>query len=208
MMVRREEQPWHTTATLLLDTRSSAHRGDGPASSFEWAVSAAASAGVHLGRSGYITRLLTDTELDLSSGIAGGEGILLDFLAEVRPSKTNTIADGIRRLRRDSSGLVVAITGFLSPEEAQLLGSARPGGTTNIAVLVDAASWVNLPAAQRAAADERYNATAHALLLGGWRVLRAKHGTRLDQLWPYAATRGGQGMRATAGPITGTGVPS
>jgi uncharacterized protein (DUF58 family) len=205
MMVRREEQPWHTTATLLLDTRSGAHRGDGPASSFEWAVSAAASAGVHLGRSGYITRLLTDSELDLSSGIAGGEGVLLDFLAEVRPSKTNTIADGVRRLRRDSSGLVVAVTGFLSPEEAQLLASARPGGTTNVAVLVDAASWVSLPPAQKAAADERYTATAHTLLLGGWRVLRARHGTRIDQLWPYAASRGGQGAKPMT---TGSGVPS
>ncbi|MDQ1643984.1 MAG: hypothetical protein QOJ50_168 [Cryptosporangiaceae bacterium] len=200
MMVRREEQPWHTTATLLLDTRSSAHRGDGPASSFEWAISAAASVGVHLGRSGYTTRLVTDTELDLSAAALGGEGVLLDFLAEVRPSKHATLADGIRRLRRDTSGLVIALTGFLSPEEAQLLAASRPTGTTNIAVLVDAASWVGLPGPQRAAADERYNASVHTLLLGGWRVLRAAHGSRLDALWPYAATRGGQGAPSSTSP--------
>ena len=38
---------------MLLDTRGIAHGGEGPASSFEWAVSAAASVGVHLVRHGY-----------------------------------------------------------------------------------------------------------------------------------------------------------
>ena len=52
-MVRREEQPWESRAMLLLDTRAAAHRGEGPASSFEAAVSAAASIGVHLGRGGF-----------------------------------------------------------------------------------------------------------------------------------------------------------
>ncbi|HEV2089249.1 MAG TPA: DUF58 domain-containing protein, partial [Cryptosporangiaceae bacterium] len=49
LMVRREEQPWHATATVLLDTRMGAHRGEGPTSSFEWAVGAAASIALHLG---------------------------------------------------------------------------------------------------------------------------------------------------------------
>ena len=44
LMVRREEHPWRTRATVFLDTRAVAHRGQGPASSFEWAVSAG---GVH-----------------------------------------------------------------------------------------------------------------------------------------------------------------
>ncbi len=47
LMVRREEQPRQMRATVLLDARARGHRGDGPASSFEWAVSAAASVAVH-----------------------------------------------------------------------------------------------------------------------------------------------------------------
>jgi len=43
LMVRREEQRWRNRALLLLDTRRSAHAGTGVASSFEFAVSAAAS---------------------------------------------------------------------------------------------------------------------------------------------------------------------
>ena len=38
LMVRREEQPVHSRATVLLDGRRGAHRGSGPGSSFEYAV--------------------------------------------------------------------------------------------------------------------------------------------------------------------------
>ncbi|MFE3286207.1 DUF58 domain-containing protein, partial [Streptomyces sp. NPDC059233] len=48
LMVRREEQPQRSRATVLLDTRDVAFEGAGPDSAFEWAVSAAASSLVHL----------------------------------------------------------------------------------------------------------------------------------------------------------------
>ncbi|WP_315986012.1 DUF58 domain-containing protein [Streptomyces sp. wa22] len=53
LMVRREEQPQRAGCTVLLDTRRIAYQGAGPGSAFEWAVSGAASALVHmLSRSG------------------------------------------------------------------------------------------------------------------------------------------------------------
>ncbi len=61
LMVRREEQRWQDRAVLLLDSRRSAHTGSGPSSSFEFAVSAAASVGVHLARQGLDGHLLTDS---------------------------------------------------------------------------------------------------------------------------------------------------
>jgi hypothetical protein len=51
LMVRREEQPWQSRATVFLDNRGLAHRGQGAASSLEGAVSAAASIAVHLDHS-------------------------------------------------------------------------------------------------------------------------------------------------------------
>src|SRR5512138_1594621 len=57
LMVRREEQPWESKATIVLDTRRAGHRGEGPTSSFEWAVSAAASVAVNLRHNGYKSRL-------------------------------------------------------------------------------------------------------------------------------------------------------
>jgi uncharacterized protein (DUF58 family) len=60
LMVRREEQRWQDRAAIILDTRRRAHTGTGPSSSFELAVSAAASIGVHLAQSGLDGQLLTD----------------------------------------------------------------------------------------------------------------------------------------------------
>ena len=60
LMVRREEQRWRNRAVLFLDTRLGAHGGRGPASSFEYAVSAAASIGVHLAREEMDTEFVTD----------------------------------------------------------------------------------------------------------------------------------------------------
>ena len=59
LMVRREEQPWQSRATLFLDNRLRAHRGQGVASSLEAAVSAAASIAVHLSQRGFTVRLVT-----------------------------------------------------------------------------------------------------------------------------------------------------
>lgn len=59
LMVRREEQPWQSRATVYLDNRGTAHRGQGAASSLEAAVSAAASIALHLSQHGYTVRLVT-----------------------------------------------------------------------------------------------------------------------------------------------------
>src|SRR3990170_7585076 len=59
LMVRREEQPWQSRATLFLDNRLRAHRGQGIASSLETAVSAAASIAVHLSQRGFMVRFVT-----------------------------------------------------------------------------------------------------------------------------------------------------
>ena len=64
LMVRREEQPWQSRATVFLDNRAGAHRGQGIASSLEAAVSAAASIAVHLSQRGFTVRLVTATGED------------------------------------------------------------------------------------------------------------------------------------------------
>jgi len=81
LMVRREEQRWQDRAVVILDSRRSAHAGTGPSSSFEYAVSAAASIGVHLARSGLDGHLLTDAGPLV--GPAMFEDVLLDALSVV-----------------------------------------------------------------------------------------------------------------------------
>ena len=58
LMVRREEQPWQSRASILIDRRKVAHHGEGLASSLEWAVTATASVAHHLVGLGYLVRLV------------------------------------------------------------------------------------------------------------------------------------------------------
>ena len=147
LMVRREEQPWQARCTLLLDTRAAAHGGEGPGSSFEWAVAAAASIGVHLVRHGYFVRLLTDTGAHVASaahdpsGVGSDfEGALLDALAVVDTSATRRCATrGPRCAAGGGDGLLVAVLGSVDPEEARLLARLRHGSTAAIAVLLETA---------------------------------------------------------------------
>jgi uncharacterized protein (DUF58 family) len=84
LMVRREEQPWESRATVILDTRAGAHRGEGPTASFEWAVSAAASIALHLRPSGYKLRLITEPGIVVDASEVGGDGPLLARIAQLR----------------------------------------------------------------------------------------------------------------------------
>jgi uncharacterized protein (DUF58 family) len=207
LMVRREEQPWHSTAVVLLDTRVAAHRGDGPTSSFEWAVSAAGSVALHLGRAGYILRLVTDDGVDLDISPFDGEGTLLDLLADVRGSRRPSIEPALAGLRGGRGGVLVAVLGALGAEECDRLAASRPEGGVAIAVLVDTAGWVGLTPQQKAAAEDRYAETARRLTGAGWRVLSARHGGAIADLWPLAGMRSTQRLAGSNGAAAGSGTP-
>lgn len=190
LMVRQVEKPWRNHATVLLDTRAVAHRGDGPGSSFEWAVSAAASVGTHLDQQGFTLSLLTDQgavhrgDVDL-----GEEGVLLDYLAEVSTSRNRRLDAALAELRGDDQGSLVAVLGVLTVDGAQALAGARSAHAVNIALLVDSTSWVNLsPRAQEEAAGNR-DAAAAVLARAGWRVVHVRRGASLAEAWSRAGER-------------------
>jgi len=194
LMVRREEQPWESRATVVLDTRSLAHRGEGPTASFEWAVSAAASVALHLRHNGYKLRLVTGSGIDADAGADGGEGILLDHLAEVKLSPKGDIATLVDRVkRRSDGGLVIGVFGLITPHEAELLTALRGSGATCLALSIDSTTWLNLPTAAREEADQAHGVAALGLLRSGWRVVGVPHGAKLAALWPEAA-RGSRGF--------------
>jgi uncharacterized protein (DUF58 family) len=212
LMVRREEQPWESRATIVLDTRMKAHRGEGPTSSFEWTVAAAASIAVHLRHAGFRLRLVTETGTDIDSGQGDGASVgeLLDHLAEVRLSRRGDLTHLVRQVRtRDDGGLVIALLGALGKEEADAVAALHTSGTTCIGFLVDTSSWLHLPQAQRVVANQEFENSALGLLRGGWRVISVPHGTKLPALWPQVA-RGSRGfaLRASlADTITGSTRP-
>ncbi|HYJ77209.1 MAG TPA: DUF58 domain-containing protein, partial [Actinomycetes bacterium] len=196
LMVRREEQPWQARCTVLLDTRSTAHGGEGPGSSFEWAVSAAASVAVHLVRHGYFVRLVTDTGAAFGGGDQtldgrGGdvEGALLDALAVVDTSSNTSLRDASASLRRGGGdGLLVAVLGTIDPEETRLLSRLRHGSTTAVGVLLDTATWGSSAVRRRAAAAGTDTEGSAALLrASGWRVMPMHAGESLPDRWHEAS---------------------
>ena len=141
LMVRREEQRWRNRATVLLDSRSSVHMGNGAASSFEAAVSAAASVGVHIAQEGLTGQFVTDAGV-----IRGGpffEDALLDSLAVIRPSVNRTLDGAFSELRMAGAGVIIAVLGRLSVAEAQQLAASRADGSQGIALLLEVSSWTD-----------------------------------------------------------------
>jgi uncharacterized protein (DUF58 family) len=190
LMVRREERPWQSRVTLLLDTRARAHRGDGPGSSFEWSVSAIASVGVHATRLGYMVHLLGDTGRVAGGANVADEGALLDHLAEVAASRSVGLDAAVAVLRgTEDAGTLVAVLGLLDAEQAATLASTRTPTDISIALLVDASTWIGLSPRARAEADAAYDASAETLGRSGWRVVRVRHGDTLPQVWPQANER-------------------
>jgi uncharacterized protein (DUF58 family) len=205
VMVRREEQPWQARATLLLDSRSTAHAGEGPGSSFEWAVAAAASVGVHLVRHGYHVRLLTDTGANVASAAhdASGvgsdyEGSLLDALAVLQLSANTSLRDASAALRRGGGeGLLVAVLGGLDLEETRLLARLRHGSTAAIAIVLDAGTWNLTPGRARMSTAD-VDGASELLRASGWRVLRVRAGDSLPDLWQDAGRHGSASARTMA----------
>ena len=175
LMVRREEQQWQSRGTLFLDTRRVAHWGDGAASSFEQAVSVAASIGVQLGREGLGLRYVTD-EGEAFAPATAFEGALLDSLAVARTSTGRSLRAGLAALRtaaRDGDGLVVGVFGRLTAEDVQDVARSRHGTATCVAVLVG---------------DEEHAAARAASVLraSGWRVLTIDTAAALAAAWAGA----------------------
>jgi uncharacterized protein (DUF58 family) len=188
LTVRREEQPWQSRGVVLLDTRLAAHRGDGPTSSIEWAVSAAASVGVHLARNGFEVRVVTDIGTEVSSAGLGGEsfdGTLLDLLALVTASDNVSLASGLAAVRRQGTeGLIVAIVGSLTPEDAESLSRIHTGGSTvRVALVMDTDSWVTQSPVTAEASAASHERACDLLTRTGWQVIEVRRGDSLATLW-------------------------
>ena len=191
LMVRREEQPAQSRATLLLDGRAGAHRGSGGQSSYEWSVSAVASVGVVLARAGYALELVDDTGTRIGDGVPLTESALLDTLADVATSQAS-VQMSSRHLRQGADELLVAVLGALDASLADDLAGLRRGTGTCIAILLDTNSWAPAGAGAQAA----YRASATRLAAAGWRVLPIARGEQLASVWPMA----GRGAVSTVRP--------
>ena len=186
LMVRREEQPWQSRATLFLDYRSFAHRGAGAASSMEPAVSFAASVAVHLVQRGFSVRLVT-AQGEESNGswhehgaLATETGPLLESLAVVT-EVSQTHLD-VRWLQEGGhSGLMVAVFGAVSEHDKPALSRMRHSATSAMALALDVHGWTT-------AAGTPDQTTAGWLKSHGWKAATAGPRDPVPTLWQELGT--------------------
>jgi uncharacterized protein (DUF58 family) len=197
LMVRREEQPWESRATVLLDDRGPAHSHEAnPSGSFERAVAAAASVALHLSHRGYAVRLVADgREVSTSSSIDGGPagdpaGMLLDALAVAQPTRSGGFQAMTSAVRHASDGLLVVVLAAVSVDEADQLARARHGMGTTVAVAMDVASW-DTGATRPLAAGQDTALSAWGLLrTAGWSVVPLARTDTLADVWGHVAFGG------------------
>jgi hypothetical protein len=172
-MVRREEQHWRNTATLFIDTRRLAHP---TTASFELAVTAAASVGVHVAGEGFDAQLVTDAGLIQCQGQF--QDALLDALAVIRPSREASLHAGISALRV-GGGQLIAVLGRLTTEQAREIAATRRGAAPAMALVLAASA----EGGSGREGDREQAAVAQILISAGWRAALVTADTPLAAAW-------------------------
>jgi hypothetical protein len=177
-MVRREEQPWQSRATVYVDNRAAAHVGHDAGSTLEVAVHVAASVATHLAGQGFSVRMVDATgealgaqwhTLDPTAGLSG----LLEQLAVM--GTTALPHPEARWLTEPSDGgLVIAVLGRLDEHDRHFLSRLCMRATDAVAVVLDTAAW----GGGWEAADPGAEATA-----AGFRSVPLRPGDDLDARW-------------------------
>ncbi|MER5278977.1 DUF58 domain-containing protein [Streptomyces sp. NPDC002809] len=211
LMVRREEQPQRARCTVLLDTRQIAYQGSGPDSAFEWAVSGAASALVHMLERGFAVRLLTDDGMAVpgegESGFTGSTqdsaesaGLMMDALAEADHSDEDGLSRAYDVLRGGNEGLLIAFLGELDEEQAAVAARMRQRSGGAVAFVLDSAAWVHGESpASDAACEERLR----LLRESGWTAVPVRPGMDLTRLWLEVSHHGSLTQSTAVGGTTG-----
>lgn len=196
LMVRQEEHPPQNRATVLLDTRAGAHRGEGAEASLEWAITAVASVGMHLFERRFSLRLVTETGAGLGGLVpeilAPGpsvEGVFLDGLAKLAPTSTKRVLEPGRLAGIGSDALLIAVLGEISAADAEELAARRRSGTTAFAIVLDTAGWgsANRGGGRKSGAGSA-ELRAGILRNRHWSVAVAHFGDDVADVWSRVTT--------------------
>lgn len=183
LMVRREEQAWEPSATVLLDNRVTRHAGSGRSGSFEWAVSAAASVCSHFAGSGYRIGLIDATGRVVTGGIedprAAREAMLIALTdAALCRAESLTAAANASIVTREGE-IVVAILGRLSPDDVVRLERIRRMRSQGLALVLHPDTF----AASGGGPDAAQLDAVRRLREQRWRVVEVSASTGVPDAW-------------------------
>lgn len=188
IMVRREEQAWDPAASVLLDSRASRHGGKGPASSFEWAVSAATSIAVHFLDAGFRVDVFdadgTMAAADAAEHPAATRQNVIYQMTEVQLTQRKTLVRAA-----DSTGLrtrgqlMIAVTGRLVPADVEQLVRAQRNRSRAFALVLDVDTFATR--SERGSDKEMLDHKVALRMLRDrqWRVLEVVKGTSVNEAW-------------------------
>jgi uncharacterized protein (DUF58 family) len=186
-MVRREEQSWDPSASIVLDSRGTAHAGTGRHSSLEWAISAAASVATHFLDDGFGIEIyeaegplhITGTMGQHSSA---SQQLVLSRLTDLRPRITSTMHYAVEAATVDRPGqLVIAIMGRMDAEDASGLLRIRRNRAQGLALMLDVGSF-----SEHGDNDRQKNESEVAMQIlrdNQWRVVQVPRGMGVADAW-------------------------
>jgi uncharacterized protein (DUF58 family) len=180
LMIRQDESARRSLATVVLDTRASS-LGQTHTPPFEKAVSAAASIGAHLARSGYALRLSAGATRPLAVSEEG----FLEALAIATHTPSRPLASMLLQLRTSAvpDTTLVVVTAPLPPSEVAALTRVGTVFGPKLAVLVYPVDPEALPPERRAKLEGQATTCRLSLARAGWDVFLLGPSGRLQDVW-------------------------
>ena len=196
-MIRQEEMPWHTRATVLLDDRLDPHHGVEESSSFERCVEATASLADLYHRSGYNFRVLGA----INSGVPMSRGTdhfhrCLDLLAVINAHPGNrggpdALLVRLAELEAGTSGegTLVVVSGELGEEATMAVSRCRRRFRQVLTILFPAHRYGIGETRDRWEGERRLHDSVGMLTRSGVRTIVLGPGESLASGWSSLSSR-------------------
>jgi hypothetical protein len=169
-----------------VDNRAHVHRGQGPHSSLERAITAAASIAVHLTAQGFQVRLVSALGEEIEQGWHDGDvrasaRPLLERLAVLPTVETKRLYTGWVD-ESVTSGMCIAVLGELDDHDRDFLSGLHHRGGASYAVVLDVDSWAARMTRPSLREAGRLSAAAW-LQQRGWKAAELARGGSLQATW-------------------------
>lgn len=186
LMVRQEEQPLQSRATVFLDDRAAVHHGRGADSSLETGIVAAASVVCHLAAQGFQVRLVTAEGAQVSGwheGMAASDvSAHLEHLALTRPSNVERLSHGWFA-EEHRGAMIVAVLGLLDEPDREVLARLATTGTRAHAIALDVEHWGRRATEEPVGPAPSTTTSATWLRGHGWRAAPLVQGEAVASAW-------------------------